>query len=57
MSQSRTPLPGSGDRLKELVQTCQFDAGYHAAGVRLHLASSHPAEPLWQLLLARSPAL
>jgi hypothetical protein len=27
VSQSRTPLPGSGDLLKELVQTCQFDAG------------------------------
>ncbi len=27
MPQSRTPLPGSGDRFKELVQTCQFDAG------------------------------
>jgi hypothetical protein len=29
---------------------------HHAAGFRLHLASSHPAEPLWQLLLARSPS-
>lgn len=28
----------------------------HAAGFRLHLASSHPAEPLWQLLLARFPS-
>ncbi len=27
MSQSRTRLLGSGDSLKELVQTCQFDAG------------------------------
>jgi hypothetical protein len=26
----------------------------HAAGFRLHLASSHPAEPLWLLLVARS---
>jgi hypothetical protein len=25
--QSRTPLPGGGDLLKKLVQTCQFDAG------------------------------
>ena len=24
----------------------------HATSFRLHLASSHPAEPLWQLLLA-----
>lgn len=28
----------------------------HAAGFQLHLASSHPAEPLWQLLLARPPS-
>ena len=27
MFQSRTPLPGGGDLLKQLVQTCQFDAG------------------------------
>jgi hypothetical protein len=28
-----------------------------AAHFRLHLASNHPAEPLWQLLLtARSPS-
>jgi hypothetical protein len=26
----------------------------HAAGFHLHLASSHPAEPLWLLLVARS---
>jgi hypothetical protein len=26
----------------------------HAAGFRLHLANSHPAEPLWLLLVARS---
>jgi Transposase DDE domain group 1 len=28
----------------------------HAEGFRLHLASSHPAEPLWHLLAARSPS-
>ncbi len=29
---------------------------HYAAGFRLHLASSHPAEPLWHLLVARSPS-